>query len=196
MSARRKKKRKPLKSRLRNRRARSLLNYKRFQGEIAVALFIPDALILAFSHREKGSPLPDKERSGEGRLTYETTCSRNSRRCEACDRLLLHMQQKFAGTIVEIMPVASCIHCNSTGEKRRGRLLFSLPLQVFSRSRLIARALMRRCCCRSGGWWLRSDSSLTRCGRSRLGFARTGGQHHREHRERRSNNNQFFHSME
>jgi len=54
---------------------------------------------------------------------------------------------------------------------------------------------MRRCCCRSGGWWLRSYSSLTRCSRSRLGLARTGGQHHREHRERRSNNDQFFHSM-
>ena len=54
---------------------------------------------------------------------------------------------------------------------------------------------MRRCCCRSGGWWLRSYSSLTRCGRGRLGFARTGGQHHREHREPRSNNDQFFHSM-
>ena len=106
------------------------------------------------------------------------------------------MQQKLAGTIVEIMPVVSCICVAiASGEKRRGRLLFSLPLQVFSRSRLIAGALMRGCCCRSGGRWLRSYRSLTRCGRGRLGLARTGGQHHREHRERRSNNDQFFHSM-
>src|SRR5947208_10160885 len=36
--------------------------------------FISDALILAFSPREKGSPLPGRERSGEGRLAYETGC--------------------------------------------------------------------------------------------------------------------------
>ena len=39
---------------------------------------------------------------------------------------------------------------------------------------------MRRGCCRSG-CRLRSYSGLTRCGRGRLGFARTGYEQHSEH---------------
>jgi len=101
----------------------------------------------------------------------------------------------------------NCPHdarCNPTllqslrGGKRKGRLLLSLPLQTSGCSRLVAAHVVRRCC-RAGAYWCRlclsSHSGLTSRSRGRLGFARARGQHHREHRERRSNNDQFFHSM-
>src|SRR5947208_15031436 len=50
------------------------MNTSGFEREIACFLFMPDALNPRPLPREKGLPLPGRKRSGEGRLTYETTC--------------------------------------------------------------------------------------------------------------------------
>lgn len=61
---------------------------------------------------------------------------------------------------------------------------------------LVATTHVRGCCRCLRGWWChwRRDSSLTRCGSSRLGFAGTGDQHQSDNRKHRTKYD-FFHSM-
>ncbi len=62
---------------------------------------------------------------------------------------------------------------------------------------LVATTHVRGCCRCLRGWWChrRRDSSLARCGTSRLGFAGTGDQHQSDNRKHRTKYDCFFHSM-